>query len=219
MSFDGSGNFTLTNSQYTGDTIWTQAANAGEKVRADRFDAFSVDLKNALQLAVLRDGQNSPTANLPMAGRKHTNVADGAARTEYATKGQLDDASAQFVSAANVGGSANAITLTPSTPVTTLTAGVSFRFIVESNNTGAVTVAVSGGSPVALTKNGDDALEEDDLVDGALVQINYDGTRFQLDGGAGAGDLGDIGTISVLTQAQYDALTTKVTDTLYLVTG
>ncbi len=38
-----------------------------------------------------RDGQNSPTADLPMDGHKHTGVAEATERDQYATYGQLQD--------------------------------------------------------------------------------------------------------------------------------
>lgn len=83
-----------------------------------------------------------------------------------------------------VAGTANAITLTPTTAIAAYAAGQRFRFIVGSDNTsGTVTVAVSG----LLTKNIKKvigktvvALAPGDLPAGSLADIEYDGTQFEL---------------------------------------
>lgn len=82
----------------------------------------------------------------------------------------------------SVGGTANAITLTPSLPISAYAAGQSFRFIAASANTGAVTVAISGLTTKAITKGGAVALVAGDIPVGAVVTITYDGTQFQLAG-------------------------------------
>ena len=115
-----------------------------------------------------------------MNAKKHTGVANATDRTDYAAYGQLLDATGQFVAAANVGGTGNAITLTPSTAITAYAANQSFTFVVKTANGGPTTVAVSGLSAVSLTKNGAIALAAGDLAQGALVTIRHDGTRFQL---------------------------------------
>ena len=84
--------------------------------------------------------------------------------------------------AGTAGGSANAITLTPSPAITAYATGHSFRFISASANTTAVTVAVSGLATKAITKNGSTALVEGDIPSGAIVTISYDGTQFQMVG-------------------------------------
>ena len=193
MPFDGSGNFTLTNTSYTGTNVWEQAFNADDDVRADQMDGFSRDLAAGFEAVLTRDGQNSPSANLPMNAKKHTGVANATDRTDYAAYGQLLDATGQFVAAANVGGTGNAITLTPSTAITAYAANQSLTFVVKTANGGPTTVAVSGLSAVSLTKNGAIALAAGDLAQGALITIRYDGTRFQVSGGIGGGS----GTFSV----------------------
>jgi hypothetical protein len=81
---------------------------------------------------------------------------------------------------ATVGGSGNAVTLTPSPALGGYVAGQMFQWIVASANTGAVTVNISGLGAVNLTKNGATALVTGDLLVGALITMTYDGTRFQL---------------------------------------
>lgn len=68
---------------------WASDKLAGIKIRADRMDAEFDNVKSGLENCVTRDGQNLPSADLPMGGFKHTGVAAGSASDEYATYGQL----------------------------------------------------------------------------------------------------------------------------------
>ena len=83
------------------------------------------------------------------------------------------------------GGTANAHSLTAAasatTLPTTLVAGQIFRYTVNANNSGEVTVAISGiGGTVPLTRAGTVVLAGADLTAGQAVEILYDGTQFQL---------------------------------------
>ena len=81
---------------------------------------------------------------------------------------------------ATVGGTANAIVLTPSPALASYVAGEAITFIVASANTGAVTVDVSGLGAKAVTKTGTTPMAAGELVAGQLVTLRYDGTRYQL---------------------------------------
>jgi hypothetical protein len=78
------------------------------------------------------------------------------------------------------GGTANALTLTPSTALTAYTAGQVIAFLPASNNTGAVTVNISALGTKDITKNGTIALTANELVAGKVQFAIYDGTQFQL---------------------------------------
>ena len=82
--------------------------------------------------------------------------------------------------AGTAGGSANALTLTPSPAISAYATGQCFRFLSASANTSAVTVAVSGLATKGITKNGSTALVAGDIPSGAVVTITYDGTQFQM---------------------------------------
>ena len=83
---------------------------------------------------------------------------------------------------ATVGGTVDVITLTPTTPLAAYAAGQKLYFIASGANTTNVTVNVSGLGAKALTKNGTTALVAGDIPSGALIGIQYDGTRFQVIG-------------------------------------
>lgn len=59
-------------------------------------------------------------------------------------------------------------------------AGAQYSFIAQNTNTAAVTIDIDTLGAKSITKAGSVALEAGDIVAGALYQINYDGTRFQL---------------------------------------
>ena len=182
MPRDGQGGVTRTDGTRTGADVWGQAARTpGVLVNARDHDAHDQDLADMIAGCLARDGQNSPTADLPMAGRKHTGAAAAAADDEYATLGQLLVAGIPFVDASDVGGTANAITLTPAPAAAAYETGRGYRFIVQRGNTGPVTVAVSGLAPVSLRdKHGDD-LPAGALEAGEHVVVIHDGQKFLSD--------------------------------------
>ena len=120
MPWNGSGDFVRTDGTRTGATVWSQARDASVLVNAPDADTHDEDVGTGLENCLTRDGQNSPSANLPMNAKKHTGVADATANTEYATYGQLLALTSPFVGATNVGGTATAIMLAPSPAVTSL---------------------------------------------------------------------------------------------------
>ena len=90
------------------------------------------------------------------------------------------------------GGTVDVITLSPTVAVASYATGQTFRFVSSGANTGAVTVAVSGLTAKAITKDGTTALAAGDIPSGAVVTITYDGTRFQL----GANSLAAVPTLA-----------------------
>lgn len=87
------------------------------------------------------------------------------------------------------GGTANALTLDLpiETELDSYQPGQVFRFIASATNTGAVTVNVEGLGVKAVTKNGSTELLPGDIGAGAVFEVAYDGTQFQLAGGVGSG--------------------------------
>jgi hypothetical protein len=79
----------------------------------------------------------------------------------------------------------NTITATITPAITAYVTGQTFRFVAASANTGAVTININGLGAKAITKSGATALTTGDIPIGAVVNITYDGTQFQLSSGAG----------------------------------
>jgi hypothetical protein len=82
MPWQSGGNFNRLHS-------WTADAAAGFDILADRMDADTNDITQGLMRTVNLDGYTTPSANLPMGGFKHTNVAQASTPTDYARFDQV----------------------------------------------------------------------------------------------------------------------------------
>lgn len=168
MGWNGSGTFSIT---YAGNPVVT-----GTTISSTWANGTLGEVATGLTTCLTKDGQNSATANLPMGGFKHTNVANGSARTDYAALGQVQDSAATYLT-----GVAGTDTITASvTGLAAYAAGQVFRFISAGANTGAVTLNVNALGAKAVTKQGTTALVANDIASGVTVEVIYDGTRFQV---------------------------------------
>ena len=170
MPYNGSGSFSPPGANYpaVSETLIT-AANR---------NAVDADFATGLTTALTKDGQTTPTANIPLGGYKLTGVGAATARTDAASLATIQDGTGIYI--ATVGGTVDVITLTASPAITAYAAGQTFRFIAAGANTTTVTVNVSGLGAKALTKNGTTALAATDIKSGKIALVVYDGTRFQL---------------------------------------
>ncbi len=82
MARNGSGTYSLPSNS------WNPAVVDTDISAPDWNDVVS-DLETAMSDSIASDGQTTITANLPMAGFKHTGVGNGTAATDYAAYGQL----------------------------------------------------------------------------------------------------------------------------------
>lgn len=105
------GTFTRTNGTYTGASVWASDEAATIDIESARHDTHDQDLAAGINLCIHKGGQNAATANLPMGGFKHTNVANATASGEYVSFSQFTTAtySPTLTPAA---GSASAVTVT-----------------------------------------------------------------------------------------------------------
>lgn len=167
MSRNGTGTYSLPEAPFVYDTaIDEQAVN----------NNFT-DIANALTQSLSKDGQTNPSANLPMATYRHTGVGNASARTDYAAAGQVQDSA--FIECGDAGGSADALTLSPSPSISAYVRGQHFRGKATATNTGAATVAISGLAGKALQRNGA-ALVAGDITIGKYYSFYYDGTNVQV---------------------------------------
>jgi len=164
MPRDGSGNYTpppAVNPVVPNTVITTNWANT-----------TIADLGAALTQSLSRDGQAIPTANLPMGGYRHTNVADPTARSQYASLGIVQDNRHEQVIITN--SDPNNITgnMAVGAPVS-YSAGMNIWFRAAAANTGAVTININGIGirPVLNQKN--NPLEGNDLAANAFYSAQY----------------------------------------------
>lgn len=139
------------------------------------------DIASALTASIAKNGETTPTANLPMGTYRHTGVGNGSARTDYAAMGQAQDGKINWVDG---GGTADAITATYSPVITALVDGqLCYVRATLANATTTPTFSPNGLTARTIVKNGGVALVAGDIVgDGHELILRYDltNTRWEL---------------------------------------
>ena len=178
MAFNGSGTFNRDNGTNSGATTWQLDRDAAIKITALNHDLHDQQIADGLTNCVTKDGQTTITANLPMAGFLHTNVGNATARNHYAAAGQVQDSSLTYGGTSTGGANVYNITLTPA--ITAYATGQMFVFKTHQANTGAATLNVNSVGAKSLKKNTGNSLDVDDILNGVMVTVIYDGTDFIL---------------------------------------
>jgi len=212
MSYNGSGTFNINTA---GQPVVT-----GTTITSTAFNLLTADLASGLTTALTKDGQTTPTANIPMGTFKITGLGAGTAATDAAQYGQLQTGANKI---ATVSGTDTLTgSLTPA--IAAYTTGDLFSFVAVATNTGASTINLNSLGAKSITKSGTTALGAGDLVSGQVYLIEYDGTRFQLlnpststpsgilpivNGGTGASTLAGA---SIATYTGTETLTNKTVE-------
>jgi hypothetical protein len=173
MSYNGSGTFVINS---TGQPVVTNTV-----ISSTAFNALTADLATGLTTALTKDGQTTPTANIPMGTFKFTGLGAGSSATDSANLSQVQSSVGSFLTAAGT----DTITASVSPSLSAYAVGQTFKFIAAATNTGAVTINISALGAKSIVKNGATALSAGELVSGSMYQIVYDGTQFQLIGAGG----------------------------------
>jgi hypothetical protein len=168
MAYNGSGTFVINS---TG-----QPVVANTVISATVFNALTADLASGLTNCITKDGQSTPTANIPMGSNKITGLANGTLIGDAANLGQVQSTVAKLISITGT----DTVLGTMSPTLTAYAAGQLFYFIASGANTGAVTLNVDGLGAKAITRDGSTALAAGDINSGEIVVVIYDGTRFQM---------------------------------------
>ena len=168
MSYNGSGTFNINTA---GQPVVT-----GTIITSTAFNLLTSDLATGLTTALTKDGQTTPTANIPMGSFKITGLGAGTAATDAAQYGQLQ---AGATSIATVTGT-DTLTGSVTPALTAYATGNLFSFVAANTNTGAATINLNSLGAKSITKLGSTALSAGDIVSGQVHLIEYDGTRFQL---------------------------------------
>lgn len=170
MARNGSGTYNrIAGTPYVYNTVIDQAVVNSEMD----------DIATALTASIAKDGQTTPTADLPMGSYKHTGVGAASARTHYTRAAEVQDGTLTYLT--SVAG-ADTITATAALSMSAYSAGQQFSFISAGANTGAVTLNINSIGAKSVTKHGATALAVNEIISGAVVVVEYDGTRFQLVG-------------------------------------
>lgn len=152
---------------------------SGTPIVSNQTDQNNADIVAGLNNTLTRDGQNSPSADLPMGTQKHTNVGNATGRANYAAAGQVQDGS--FIWCGDATGTADAIVLTPSPAITAYADGQVFRFKATGTNTLTnPTVNISTVGAVTIKKTAGSALAVGDIVSGRWYELLRDDSAFNL---------------------------------------
>jgi hypothetical protein len=153
MSYNGSGTFNINSA---GQPVVT-----GTTISSTAFNSLTADLATGLTTALTKDGQTTPTANIPLGGYKITGLANATLSTDAMAYGQFTAFGVPgYTTTATAAGTTTltvastqqqfftgTTTQTVVLPVaSTLVLGQSFRIVNMS--TGVVTVNSSGGNAV-----------------------------------------------------------------------
>lgn len=166
-------------------------------------------LETATKISELNDTNPVGASDAPSALDDHIRLIKTVLKADAAS---LASGAGSYV--ATVGGTADAITLTPSPAITAYAAGLAYSWIASGANTGAVTINVSGLGAKAARKNGTTALAANDIPSGALMRATYDGTNFQVAIVADRAALGVTAGTAVQVDQAVTATTRAATTTL-----
>ena len=83
MAWDGSGNFNRVMN-------WTNDAAANIKIKADRHDTEDNNIASGISNCIAKDGQSSPTADIPMNGKRIVNIGAPVNPTDVCSKSYAD---------------------------------------------------------------------------------------------------------------------------------
>lgn len=150
------------------------AGQAGVTVITDPTGAFFVVGPSADQISSAQSSATAAAASATAAAGSATSAASSAAQAAASA------ASVLYQWGGTVGGSANAITLTPTPALPSYTQGQKLAFIATADNTGAVTVNVSGLGVKSVKSSDGDALIAGEILNNHLYLLTYDGTNFRI---------------------------------------
>jgi len=185
MSFNGSGTFVINSSG--------QPVVANTVISSTVFNALTADLATGLSTCITKDGQTTPTANIPMGTFKFTNLGNGSAATDSATLGQVQASTTKLITVSGT----DTLTGTLLPVLTAYVTGQMFYFVAGATNTGAVTLNIDSLGVRNVTRHGSVALVAGDILSGEVCVVLYDGTRFQLLNPASYTNLNVTGVLSL----------------------
>lgn len=163
MSRDGNGNYFLP----AGQPVTT-----GTTIDSTVFNLAMSDIRDALTQSLSKDGQTTPTANLPMGGNRHTGVSDATVATQYASAKQVQNGSLNTASSVSNVVDAYAASISPA--IALYTDGM--RIVLTptvTNTTTAPTLSLNGLGAKAITKENNIACVAGDLVLNVAADLVY----------------------------------------------
>lgn len=156
----------------------------GQEATGADWSTILADFVAAFSNVICLDGQTTITANIPFNGKKITGLGAATLTGDAVNAGQIVGNALTGIADT---GAADAYVIAPTIPITAYVAYQRFQFVSAHANTGATTVAVSSLAAKSIKRPNGDALSANDILSGAIVDIQYDGTNFiLLEGGTNA---------------------------------
>lgn len=207
MPRNGSGSYTrAAGTPYVYNTVIDQDVVNGEMD----------DIATALTNSLAKNGETTPTADLPMGTWKHTGVGAATARTHYARAAEVQDGTLTHLTSA---AGTDTITASAALSMTAYAVGQEFEFIPANTNTGAATLNINSIGAGAVQLNGA-ALTGGEIRQNVPVKVKVTAATpvFEIIGN-GAFLPSITGATKAGIQAQtYTAFTTGGTSTAYTLT-
>jgi hypothetical protein len=192
MPDNGSGTYSRTNGTNSGSDTWANDRDAGTKITASNHDTHDEDIATALTARLCKNGETTPSANLPMGGFAHTNVAVASARTMYGRASQVQDSA--LVWGGTSTGAANVYAISLSPAITAYTAGLRVAFLSHQASTSTTTLNINSVGATAMKVLGNDT-GSGSIANAQIVEVIYDGTDFEI-----------VGRVSALSSITTDRL-------------
>lgn len=179
MGWNGSGVVTRDNGTNSGANTWENDRDASIKITAENHDTHDQDLADAIQNTIAKDGQNYPTADLPMNNQKHTGVGTATAATHYARADQVQNGA--FIWGGTAAGTADAITFNLTPTLNAYTTGLTVRFLANGTTTVTnPTININAAGAKTVKDQDGNALSVGDIASGTVYEAVYDGTDFRI---------------------------------------
>ena len=156
---------------FTRSHDWTADAASDIDIEAVRMDQEDDNLATGINNCLTKDGQNSPTSNLPMGGNRHTGVGNATVRDNYASVADVQDQDIIFFVSA---GSSNTYTGTIAPAIAAYEEGQRFVFRANHSNTGAATLNLNSIGAFAIQTVDGSALASGMLVAGGFYEVTFD---------------------------------------------
>jgi hypothetical protein len=174
MPRNGSGTFSRTAGGFTGSATWQNQRDSTVNIYASNHDEHDQDLADAITSSLSKDGQTTPTANLPMGTYRHTGVGAPSARDQYATVAGIQDGA--YVWCGTSTGSSNAYAVSAPITMASLVGGSRLNFFANHDNTGAATLNVNGigAVPIRSAISSSVAISKGLIPSGAIIEVVYD---------------------------------------------
>jgi hypothetical protein len=182
---------------------WTTDEGSAIDIEADRMDAEDDNFAAGINACIHKGGTNTPTANLPMGGYRHTGVDDAVALTDYASAADVIDQHLVYYTAS---GSSSAYTITPNPAISAYAAGQKFCFKANHTNNAAPSLNVNALGAKNIMDASGSALAANTIENGLFYEVVYTGVQFQI-----VSPLGGTSLESIIHATNTDSRTSTTT--------